>query len=55
MQTLTMLQDGHKVFPVFDACGAWNHYEAEAAMSRMTRVMAELVTTFALPCELQAD
>lgn len=55
MPTLSMLQDGYKVFPVVDACGAWNYYEAEAAMSRMVRAGAELVTTFALACELQAD
>ncbi|MBO9710504.1 MAG: isochorismatase family protein [Caulobacter sp.] len=53
--TLSMLNDGYKVFPVVDACGAWNHYEAEAAMSRMANAGAELVTTFALGCELQAD
>jgi len=53
--TLSMLQDGYKVFPVVDACGAWNHYEAEATMSRMARAGADLVTTFALACELQAD
>ena len=55
LPTLSMLQDGYKVFPAVDACGAWNHYEAEAAMSRMARAGAELVTTFALVCELQAD
>jgi len=55
LPTLSMLQDGYKVFPVVDACGAWNHYEAEAAMSRMARAGAELMTTFALACELQAD
>lgn len=53
--TLSMLNDGYKVFPVVDACGAWNRYEAEAAMSRMSNAGAELVTTFALACELQAD
>ena len=53
--TLAMLQDGYPVFPVVDACGAWNAYEAQAAMSRMTRAGAEPVTTFALACELQAD
>ncbi|KGV05725.1 isochorismatase family protein [Burkholderia pseudomallei] len=53
--TLSMLQDGYKVFPVIDACGAWNAYEAQAAMSRMNKAGAELVTTFALACELQAD
>lgn len=55
LPTMSMLQDGYKVFPVVDACGAWNRYEAEAAMSRMARAGAELVTTFALACELQAD
>jgi len=55
LPTLSMLQDAYKVFPVVDACGAWNHYEAEAAMSRMARAGAEIVTTFALACELQAD
>lgn len=55
LPTLSMLHDGYRVFPVVDACGAWNRYEAEAAMSRMARAGAELVTTFALACELQAD
>jgi nicotinamidase-related amidase len=53
--TLSLLNDGYKVFPVVDACGAWNRYEAEAAMSRMSNAGAELVSTFALACELQAD
>lgn len=53
--TLSLLNDGYKVFPVVDACGAWNRYETEAAMSRMSNAGAELVTTFALACELQAD
>lgn len=55
LPTLSMLNDGYKVFPVVDACGAWNKYEAEAAMSRMANAGAELVSTFALGCELQAD
>lgn len=53
--TLSMLQDGYAVFPVVDACGAWSAYEAQAAMSRMAAAGAQLVTTFALGCELQAD
>jgi nicotinamidase-related amidase len=53
--TLSLLNDGYPVFPVVDACGAWNRYETEAAMSRMSKAGAELVTTFALACELQAD
>ena len=55
MPTLAMLNDGYRVFPVIDACGAWNSCEAEAAMARMSRAGAELVTVFALGCELQAD
>lgn len=55
LPTMSMLNDGYRVFPVVDACGAWNHYEAEAAMSRMALAGAELMTTFALACELQAD
>ncbi|MFF0384321.1 isochorismatase family protein [Streptomyces sp. NPDC004286] len=55
MPTLSMLNDGYRVLPVVDACGAWNQYEAQAAMSRMANAGAELVTTFALGCELQAD
>jgi nicotinamidase-related amidase len=53
--TLSLLNDGYSVFPVVDACGAWNRYESEAAMHRMANAGAQLVTTFALACELQAD
>ncbi|GAB3757626.1 hypothetical protein GCM10028796_02030 [Ramlibacter monticola] len=55
MPTLSMLQDGYAVYPVIDACGAWNAYEAQAAMLRMANAGAQPVTTFALGCELQAD
>jgi nicotinamidase-related amidase len=55
MPTLSMLQDGYPVFPVIDACGAWNAYEAQASMLRMANAGAQPVTTFALACELQAD
>lgn len=53
--TLSMLQDGYKVYPVVDASGAWSHYEAEAALDRMSNAGAELVSVFALGAELQAD
>lgn len=54
--TLSMLNDGiQNVFPVVDASGAWSHYEAEAAMSRMAQAGAQLTTVFALGAELQAD
>jgi nicotinamidase-related amidase len=55
LPTLSLLNDGYNVYPVVDACGAWNRYESDAAMSRMGNAGAELVTTFALACELQAD
>lgn len=53
--TLSLLNDGYQVFPVIDAAGAWNKYEADAALARMTSAGAEPVTTFALACELQED
>jgi len=37
------------------ASGAWNHYEAEAAMNRISHAGGELETVFALGCELQVD
>jgi hypothetical protein len=40
---------------VVNASGAWNHYKAEAAMSRMARAGTDLVTNFVLARELQAD
>lgn len=55
LPTLSMLNDGYSVYPVIDACGGWSRYETEAAMSRMANAGAELATTFALACELQAD
>ena len=36
------------------ACCAWNHNQAEAATPRLADAGAELATTFALACELQA-
>lgn len=53
--TLSMLQDGYKVYPVIDACGAWSRYETDAAVLRMANAGAEPVTVFPLACELQAD
>jgi hypothetical protein len=55
MPTLSMLNDGLAAHPVVDACGAWNDYEAHAAMGRMSRAGAALATVFALGCELPAD
>lgn len=53
--TLSLINDGFKVFPVIDSCGAWNQLEYDASISRMTNAGAELVTTFSLACELQED
>lgn len=53
--TLSLRNDGYEVFPVIDAAGAWNHYEADAALARMVQAGAQPVTTFALACELQKD
>jgi nicotinamidase-related amidase len=55
MPVLSMLNDGYAVYPVIDACGGWNRYEVEASSSRMAHAGADLCTTFALACELQAD
>jgi nicotinamidase-related amidase len=55
MPTLSMLNDGYTVYPVIDACGGWSKYEVDAASSRMVAAGAELCSTFALACELQAD
>jgi nicotinamidase-related amidase len=55
MPTLSMLNDGYAVYPVIDACGGWSKYEVDAASSRMAAAGAELCSTFALACELQAD
>ncbi|QAY62476.1 isochorismatase family protein [Xylanimonas allomyrinae] len=53
--TLSLRNDGYEVFPVIDAAGAWNRYEADAAVARMVQAGAQPVTTFALACELQED
>ena len=55
MPTLSMLNDGYSVYPVIYACGGWSKYEVDAACARMAAAGAELCSTFALACELQAD
>lgn len=52
---LSLANDGYSVYPVIDAAGAWNRYEAEAAIARMVQAGAQPVSTFALACELQED
>lgn len=53
--TLSLQNDGYAVYPVIDAAGAWNRYEADAAIARMVQAGAQPVSTFALACELQED
>jgi nicotinamidase-related amidase len=45
--TLSMLNDGYRVFSVIDAAGAWNRYEADAGPRAYDQRRAEPVTTFA--------
>jgi len=53
--TLSLRHDGYSVYPVIDAAGTWNAYEAQASVARMTLAGAEPTTIFPLVCELQAD
>lgn len=53
--TLSLRHDGYSVYPVIDAAGTWNAYEAQAALARMTLAGAEPTTIFPLVCELQGD
>ena len=55
MPTLSMLQDGYRVYPVIDASGTWGRYEADATIARVSQAGAETVSVFALGAELQAD
>ena len=55
MPTLSMLQDGFRVYPVIDASGTWGRYEADATIARVSQAGAEPVAVFALAAELQAD
>ncbi|MFD4785915.1 hypothetical protein ACFWN1_02290 [Streptomyces sp. NPDC058459] len=55
MPTPVTLHDDYQVLPAVGTCGAWNPYEADAAISRMVRAGGEPVTVSALGCELQAD
>lgn len=39
--TLSLQNDGYAVCPVIDAAGAWNRYEADAAIARMVQAGAQ--------------
>jgi nicotinamidase-related amidase len=52
---LSALEEGYEVFVVTDASGTFNHTTREAAWARMAAAGAQLVTWFAVACELHRD
>ena len=52
---LSALEAGYEVFVVTDASGTFNLTTREAAWSRMAQAGAQLLTWFALACELHRD
>lgn len=52
---LSALEEGYEVFVVTDASGTFNHTTREAAWSRMAAAGAQLLTWFAVACELHRD
>lgn len=53
--TLSAIEEGYDVFVVTDASGTFNHTTREAAWSRMEAAGAQLMTWFAVACELHRD
>jgi nicotinamidase-related amidase len=52
---LSALADGYEVFVVTDASGTFNELTRHAAWNRMAAAGAQLMTWFAVACELQRD
>jgi nicotinamidase-related amidase len=52
---LSALQEGYEVFVVADASGTFNHTTREASWLRMQAAGAQLLTWFAVACELHRD
>lgn len=52
---LSALEDGFEVFVVTDASGTFNEVTREAAWSRMAEAGAQLMSWFAVACELHRD
>lgn len=52
---LSALADGYEVFVVTDASGTFNELTRHAAWSRMAAAGAQLMTWFAVACELHRD
>ncbi len=53
--TLSALEEGYEVFVVTDASGTFNMTTREASWSRMEAAGAQLMTWFAVACELHRD
>ncbi len=53
--TLSALEAGYEVFVVTDASGTFNQVTREAAWARMATAGAQLMTWFAMACELHRD
>jgi len=52
---LSALEEGYEVFVVTDASGTFNQTTREAAWNRMSQAGAQLMTWFAVGCELHRD
>ena len=52
---LSAIEDGYDVFVVTDASGTFNDITRHSAWSRMVEAGAELMTWFAVACELHRD
>lgn len=52
---LSALEEGYEVFVVTDASGTFNQTTREAAWDRMSQAGAQLMTWFAVGCELHRD
>ncbi len=52
---LSAIEAGYEVFVVTDASGTFNQITRDAAWSRMTAAGAQLMTWFAVACELHRD
>lgn len=52
---LSAIEEGYEVFVVTDASGTFNRTTREAAWSRMAGAGAQLMTWFAVSCELHRD
>jgi nicotinamidase-related amidase len=52
---LSAIEEGYEVFVVTDASGTFNEITRHSAWSRMEQAGAQLMTWFAVACELHRD